>query len=67
MRLLLDDLGLIGPADAVELQARRDVVLDRERGEGVGTLEDHPDAPPHRHRIHGWAVEVLAVELDRVP
>jgi hypothetical protein len=48
--------------DAVELQARGDVVLDRHRRERVGPLEDHADGAAHVDRVHCPRVEVLVVE-----
>jgi hypothetical protein len=62
----LDDLVeqvLLDPP-AVELQARRDVVVDRHRRERVRRLEDHADLPPHAHRVGVGRVDVLIVEQD---
>src|SRR5207253_8490759 len=38
------------------------VLPDGHGGEGVGTLEHHPDLPPDRHRVDVAPVDVLAVE-----
>ena len=45
------------PADAVDLQAERDIVVNAHR-EGIRLLEDHPDVPPHRNRINNRFVYV---------
>ena len=44
-------------AEAVELEAAGDVVVDRHGGEGVGALEDHADAAADLDR-RGVVVDV---------
>src|SRR3990172_336327 len=51
------------PPVPVDPRPEGDVVVDR-LGERVRLLEDHPDPPTNLHRVHPWAVQVLAVEHD---
>ena len=66
---LLDDRLLLGLLHAllVEVEARRDVLVDRHRRERVRRLEDHPDQPPHVDRVDAGAVDVVAVQASRSP
>ena len=70
---LVPESGLMeGPLDAAvkvvghaeDARAEGDVVVDRLR-ERVRLLEDHPDPPPHLHRVHIGPVEVFTAVKDR--
>jgi hypothetical protein len=52
-------------ADADELQAGDDVVVDRHGRERRRLLEHHADAAPDRDRVDAGGVDVVAVEEAR--
>src|SRR3954471_10134910 len=61
---LLDALAHVDALDARELQARRDVLEDRHRREGVRLLEHHPDRAADGDDVDVGRVDVEVVEQD---
>ena len=48
--------------DTVQLQACRHVILNRHCGERRWLLENHPNPPPHLHRIDLRRVDIIAIQ-----